>query len=93
MLSRDVDGWKKHPSTNAMMTELKQLVNKPRITPVEVRAKAETAVLYFRNALKKIEMDAVESKTTCYGYISLRYESLASYASLVREALGADNVR
>lgn len=93
VLRRDVNGWKQHPSTNAMMMDLKQLVTKPRITAAEVSNKAETVVLNFRNALKKIEMDAVESKTTCYGYISMRYQDLAAYAGAVREALGIDNVR
>lgn len=93
VLKRDLSGWKKHPSVNAAMTGLKEQVSKPRISAAEVTAKVETVVLNFRNALKKIETDAIESKRTCYGYISLRYQALGEYAKALREFIDADKIR
>lgn len=93
VLKRDEKGWKKNPSTNFVMTSLRELVNKPRVSPAEVKAKAETVVLNFRNSLKKVEADALESKKYCYGYIALRYEQLGEYAKALREFLDADKIR
>ncbi|OYW73986.1 MAG: hypothetical protein B7Z37_19480 [Verrucomicrobia bacterium 12-59-8] len=93
VLKRDTSGWKKHPSTNAAMTGLSELVSKPRVSPAEVTAKVETVVLNFRNALKKVELDALDSKRTCYGYISLRYQDLGEYAKALREFIDADKIR
>ncbi|WP_395744585.1 serine protease [Prosthecobacter sp.] len=93
VLNRDASKWKKHPSTNAAMTGLGELINKPRVSPAEITAKVETIVLNFRNALKKVEMDALDSKRTCYGYISLRYQDLGDYARALREFIDADKIR
>jgi hypothetical protein len=93
VLKRDMKGWKKHPSTNSAMTSLGELATKPRVSPAEVRAKAETVVLNFRNALKKVEQEALDSKKYCYGYITLRYEQLGEYAKALREFLDADKIR
>lgn len=93
VLRRDVKGWKQHPSTNSAMTSLGELATKPRVSVAEVTAKAETVVLNFRNALKKVEQDAADSKRTCYGYISLRYQDLGEYARALREAIDADKIR
>jgi hypothetical protein len=93
VLKHDLNGWKKHPSVNGTMTGLKEQVNRPRISATEITAKVETVVLNFRNALKKIESDALDSKRTCYGYISLRYQDLGEYARALREFLDADKIR
>lgn len=93
VLRRDAKGWKQHPSTNSAMTGLGELATKPRVSAAEVTAKAETIVLNFRNALKKVEQDALDSKRTCYGYISLRYQDLGEYAQAVREVIDADKIR
>ncbi|WP_395748775.1 serine protease [Prosthecobacter sp.] len=93
IIKRDTSGWKKHPSTNSYMSSLGELVNKPRVSPAEVTAKVETIVLNLRNALKRVELDALESKRNCYGYISLRYQDLGMYAKAVREFIDADKIR
>jgi len=93
VLKRDTSGWKKHPSTNAAMTGLGELMTKPRVSTAEVTAKLETVVLNFRNALKKVEIEALDSQRTCYGYISLRYKDLGDYARALREFLDADKIR
>ncbi len=93
VLKHDTNGWKKHTSTNAAMSGLGELMKKSRVSPTEVSAKVETVVLNFRNALKKIELDALDSKRTCYGYISLRYQELGEYAKALREFIDADKIR
>jgi V8-like Glu-specific endopeptidase len=93
VLRRDANGWKNHVSTNSAMTGLRELLSKSRVSTAEVQAKAETVVLNFRNALKKVEQEALDSKRTCYGYISLRYQSLGEYAKALRETLDADKIR
>ncbi len=93
VLKHDANTWKKHTSTNATMSGLSELIKKPRVSTAEVSAKVETIVLNFRNALKRVELDAIESQKTCYGYISLRYRDLGEYARALREFIDADKIR
>ena len=92
VLKRDEKGWKKNQFTNSAMISLRTLVNKSRVSTTEVRSKAETVVLQFRNALKRVETEAQESKKYCYGYIVLRYEQLGEYAKALREFIDADKI-
>ena len=92
VLKRDEQGWRKNQFTNSAMTSLRTLVNKPRVAPTEVKAKAETVVLQFRNALKRVETEALESQKYCYGYIALRFGQLGEYAKALREYLDADKI-
>jgi len=93
VLKREEQGWRKNQFTNSAMTSLRTLLSKPRVAPTEVKAKVETVVLQFRNALKKVEAEALESKKYCYGYIALRYDQLGEYAKALREYIDADKIR
>ncbi|OYW26535.1 MAG: hypothetical protein B7Z47_07505 [Chthoniobacter sp. 12-60-6] len=89
----DVTQWRRHPPTNAIMRELEELINKPRISAVNIDNKKESISVNFRNMLKKIEQDALDSTRTGYGYISQKYQPLALRAKAVREWSEARKVR
>lgn len=75
------------------MNSMRALLSKSRVSTTEISAKAETIVLNFRNSLRRVEQEALESQKTCYSYIALRYKDLGEYAKALREVIDADKIR
>lgn len=93
VFSGDVREWQRHPRTNAIMRELEDLVRKPRVSETDITNKIDNITVNFRNAVKKVEQDAIESKTTCYWYIAQEYQNLGVRAKRLREEIANMVVR